>query len=34
MMEIIENSVEVILTEILAELAKQYCFLEKIVFIH
>ncbi len=34
MMEIVENSVAVILTEILAELAKQYCFLKKVVFIH
>lgn len=34
MMEIVENSVAVNLTEILAELAKQYCFLKKVVFIH
>ena len=29
MMEIVENSVAVNLTEILAELAEQYCFLKK-----
>ena len=34
MMEIVENSVAVNLTEFLAELAKQYCFLKKVVFIH
>ena len=34
MMEIVENSVAVNLTEILAELAKQYCFLKEVVFIH
>ena len=34
MMEIVENSVAVNLTEVLAELAKQYCFLKKVVFIH